>query len=63
MTRKTAAKLAEILHAIEQQRISTTEIMYLQDHWREVIESGNIELAQWAGIEESDYMRTHEHAN
>lgn len=40
---------------IKNECVSYGEIAYLQDHQKEVLETGDIELAEWAGITEEKY--------
>lgn len=48
-------KLLEIKKSIENENISYAEISYLQCHKQEVLNTGDIELAQWAGITEEEW--------
>lgn len=49
--------LNSIRKSIQNENVSYGEIAWLQDHQNEVIKSGDVELAQWAGIEEDDFNR------
>ena len=49
--------LNSIRKSIQKENVSYGEIAWLQDHQNEVIKSGDVELAQWAGIEEDDFNR------
>lgn len=48
-------ELLEIKKSIEDENISYAEISYLQSHKQEVLNTGDIELAQWAGITEEEF--------
>ena len=50
-------QLREIKKSIKNENISYGEINYLQGHQNEVLKSGDIELAQWAGISESRWNK------
>ena len=57
--------LAEIKKSIEREDISWGELAFLHAHPRAVLQTGDIELAEWACIEEEDYnkyMRRRKHA-
>ena len=45
--------LKSIRESIDNENISYNEIFYLQSHQKEVLETGDIILAQWAGLEEN----------
>ena len=47
--------LEEIKKSIANENISYSEIFWLQDHKKEVLEDGDITLCQWAGISEEEY--------
>ena len=49
-------RLRDIKKSIENENISYGEIVFLADHKEEVLESRDIELAQWAGIDEEEYQ-------
>lgn len=51
--------LKSIKKAIENEGVSYGEILYLQEHQDEVLKSGDIELAQWAGISERRWNKYH----
>ena len=48
--------LKTILKSIRQENISTAEIIYLQEHKKEVLSTGDPLLCQWAGITEQEYL-------
>lgn len=50
-------KLEEIKESIQDECISQGEIAYLESHKQEVLDSGDIELCQWAGITEEEYNK------
>lgn len=49
--------LKSILKSIRQENISTSEILYLQEHKKEVLNTGDPILCQWAGISEQEYLK------
>lgn len=49
------AVMAQIKDSIKNENVSYSEIAWLQEHQDEVLEDGDIELAQWAGISEEVY--------
>ena len=49
------AVIAQIKGSIKNENVSYSEIAWLQEHQDEVLEDGDIELAQWAGISEEVY--------
>ena len=52
----TYKKLMEIKKSIQNENISYSEIVYLQAHKPEIKAIDDIELAQWAGIDEKNGM-------
>jgi hypothetical protein len=48
-------ELQEIKKSIQDECISQGEIAYLESHKQEVLDTGDIELCQWAGITEEEY--------
>ena len=46
-----------IKKSIQNNNISYGEIAWLQNHQKEVKKTGDIELAQWAGISESEWNK------
>ena len=50
-------KLQEIKESIQDECISQGEIAYLESHKQEVLNTGDIELCQWAGITEEEYNK------
>ncbi len=52
----TSERLKEIRRAIEDESASYDDIAYLNAHQEDVIESGDIVLAQWAGIPEDEWQ-------
>ena len=48
-------KLKDIRKSIDEECISYSEILYLQDNKNEVMEYGDPVLAEWAGITESEF--------
>lgn len=48
-------EIAEIKKNIQKENVSWGEIAYLQAHRDEILELGDIELAQWAGITEEEW--------
>ena len=51
------ATLDSIKESIENERISYGEIFYLQSHQQDVLEYGDINMAQWADISEEEWNR------
>lgn len=51
-----SSELERIKKAIADECVSTSDIIYLMEHKEDVLADGNIELAQWAGIEEKEYQ-------
>ena len=51
------ATLDSIKKSIENECISWGEIAYLQSHQQEVLETDDIQLAQWADISEQEWNR------
>lgn len=51
----TYKKLMEIKKSIQNENISYSEIVYLQVHKPEIKAIDDIELAQWAGIDEKEW--------
>ena len=49
--------LKSIKKSIKNNNISYGEIAWLQNHQKEVKKSGDIELAQWADIPESEWNK------
>lgn len=49
------AIMAQIKESIENENVSYSEISWLQEHQEEVLEDGDADLAQWAGISEEVY--------
>lgn len=47
--------LNQIKNNIKNECVSYGEIAYLQAHQKDVLETGDIELAEWAGIPEEEY--------
>ena len=47
--------LDSIKKNIEKERVSWGELNYLSDHKKDILKRGDIELAQWAGIEEDEF--------
>ena len=47
----------EILKSIEDGNVSYSEIAYLQEHKQEVLNTGNVQLCEWAGITEEEYNK------
>ena len=48
-------QLNNIKEEIEKESISYGEIAYLESHKQEVLETGDIVLAQWSGISEAEW--------
>jgi hypothetical protein len=48
-------KLLEIKKSIIKECVSYEELSYLQDHKQQVLNTGDAELCQWAGITEEEY--------
>ena len=48
-------ELQEIKKSIQDECVSQGEIAYLESHKQEVLDTGDIELCQWAGITEEEY--------
>lgn len=48
-------KLLEIKKSIENENVSYAELAYLESHKQQVLNTGDIELCQWAGITEEEY--------
>lgn len=53
-------ELKRIRGEIDNERISYGEIAFLQSHQKEIYELGDIVLAEWAGIEESEWNKREE---
>lgn len=49
--------LESIKKSIENENISYDEIFWLQSHRKEVLESNDIILAEWAGISEEEWRK------
>ena len=47
----------EILQNIHEECVSLDELLYLQNHQQEVLDTGNVELCEAAGIPEEDYRK------
>ena len=47
--------LAQIRKSILAEEVDTDEIIWLQDHKQEVLETNDTILCQWAGITEEEY--------
>jgi len=52
---KTEKQLADIRQSILNETVSYEELAYLADHKPAVLKTGDILLAQWAGIDEADF--------
>lgn len=48
-------RLAQIRKSILAEEVDTDEIIWLQDHKQEVLETNDTILCQWAGITEEEY--------
>lgn len=48
-------ELKRIRKEIEREQISYSELFFLQEHKVEVMELGDIRLAEWAGITEEEW--------
>lgn len=48
-------KLNRIKREILAERVSYGELAFIQDHRQEILEIGDILLAQWAGIDENEF--------
>lgn len=48
-------KLLEIKKSIIKECVSYEELAYLESHKQQVLNTGDIELCQWAGITEEEY--------
>ena len=55
MTPKIKARLEYLRGEIEKESISYGEIAELQDYRKEILELGDIELAQWSGLTEEEW--------
>ena len=51
--------LKSIKKSIKNENISWGEIAYLESHQKDVLKSGDIELAQWANISEERWNKYH----
>ena len=49
-------ELKRIKKEIEKEQISYAEIFFLQEHQKEIIEMGDVRLAEWAGIPEEEFF-------
>ena len=56
MNRETLDTLLDIKTSIEKENVSYGEISYLQNHQEEILELGDVVLAEWAGIPEEVFM-------
>ena len=52
-------ELKAIKKSLKNESISYGEIAYLQSHQKDVLKSGDIELAQWADISEERWNKYH----
>lgn len=50
-----AERLTQIRKSILVEEVDTDEIIWLQDHKQEVLETNDTILCQWAGITEEEY--------
>ena len=50
-------ELEEILQNIHEECVSLDELLYLRDHQQEVLNTGNVELCEAAGIPEEEYRQ------
>lgn len=50
-------ELANIKNSIKEENASWGELAYLGSHQEEILELGDIELAEWSGIPEEEYQR------
>ena len=48
-------RLAQIRKSILAEEVDTDDIIWLQDHKQEVLETNDTTLCQWAGITEEEY--------
>lgn len=57
MNKEVLKELKSIKKSIKNQNISYGEIFYLENHHAEIMELGDIELAQWGGISEEEWNK------
>ena len=50
-------ELEEILQNIHEECVSLDELRYLRDHQQEVLDTGNVELCEAAGVPEEAYRK------
>jgi len=50
-------ELKRISKEIEKEEISYSEIFFLQEHKAEVLQMGDVRLAEWAGITEEEWNK------
>ena len=50
-----AERLTQICKSILAEEVDTDDIIWLQDHKQEVLETNDTILCQWAGITEEEY--------
>lgn len=55
MTRLELQQMRLIYRAIQAEEVDTDEIIWLQEHKQEVLETNDPTLCQWAGITEEEY--------
>lgn len=60
MEKEIEMELAAIKAAIEAENVSYMELAFLQQHEKEVLETGDIVLAEFAGIDEEVYHKAME---
>lgn len=56
-------ELNRIRKSIENEDISYGEIVFLSEHQKEVLKTGDIVLAEWAGIPEEEFIKAQEQTN
>lgn len=55
MTRADLQQMRSIYKAIQAEKVSTGELIWLQDHKQEVLATNDPTLCEWAGITEQEY--------
>ena len=55
MTTEFEKRIKDIEESIQNENVSTEELLFLQNHKQEVLETGNVRLCEWAGITEEEF--------
>ena len=57
ISKEVLEELDNIKNSIKEENVSWGELTYLESHKEEILELGDIELAEWSGIPEEEYQR------